>query len=54
MIGLSNGFSLETPIAADLDGMTKAELLNYAADNGVDSVDSSMKKADILAIIKNA
>lgn len=37
---------------AGLDGMTKAELLSYAAENGVDGVNSSMKKAEILAKIK--
>lgn len=38
----------------DLDSMTKAELLAYAEENGVEGVSSSMLKADILATIKNA
>lgn len=32
--------------------MTKAQLLEYAEENGVDGVSSSMKKADILAVIE--
>lgn len=32
--------------------MTKAELLDYADKKGVESVSSSMKKADILAVIE--
>ena len=36
----------------DLDSMTKAQLLEYAADNGITGVSSSMLKADILAAIK--
>ena len=39
---------------ANLDGMTKAELLAYAAENGIEGVSSSMLKADILAAIKAA
>lgn len=38
----------------DFDSMTKAELLNYADENGIEGVNSSMLKADILAIIKEA
>jgi hypothetical protein len=34
--------------------MTKAELLAYAAENGIGGVNSSMLKADILAVIKEA
>lgn len=34
--------------------MTKAELLSYAADNGVEGVSGSMKKADILKAVKGA
>ena len=41
--------SLSTP---DLSGMTKAELLDYADENGVEGVNSSMKKADILAVLE--
>lgn len=32
--------------------MTKAELLDYADENGVEGVNSSMKKADILAVLE--
>lgn len=32
--------------------MTKAQLLEYAAENGIEGVSSSMLKADILAVIK--
>ena len=40
--------------AVDLSKMTKAQLLEYARDNGVDGVSGSMKKADILTAIKEA
>lgn len=36
------------------DGMTKAELIAYAKENGISEVDSSMKKAEILDKIKNS
>ncbi len=42
------------PEAVDLDGMTKAELLDYAQDNGISGVNGGMLKADILAEIKGA
>lgn len=38
--------------APDLDSMTKAELLAYAAGQGITGLSSSMLKADILAKIK--
>lgn len=31
--------------------MTKAQLLEYAEQNGIEGVSSSMKKADIYAVI---
>jgi hypothetical protein len=34
--------------------MTKAQLLEYAENNGIEGVDSSMLKADILNAILNA
>lgn len=40
--------------AVDLDSMTKAELLAYAADRGIEGVSSSMLKADIRAAIEQA
>ena len=38
----------------DFDSMTKAELLAYADENGIEGVNSSMLKADILTVIKGA
>ena len=32
--------------------MTKAEMLAYADENGVEGVNSSMKKAEILAVLE--
>lgn len=34
--------------------MTKAELLKYAEENGVEGVSSAMKKAEVLAVIEGA
>lgn len=34
--------------------MTKAQLLDYAEENGIKGVSSSMLKADILSAIKGA
>lgn len=51
---------METPAAAepepaiDLGGMTKAQLLAYAAENGVDGVNSKNTKAEIISAIENA
>jgi hypothetical protein len=42
------------PDDVNLDGMTKAQLLAYAAEKGISGVSSSMLKADILAAIKAA
>ena len=42
------------PGSVDLDGMTKAELLEYAEANGIPGVSSAMYKADILVVIKEA
>lgn len=38
----------------NLDSMTKAQLLEYAVENGIEGVNSSMLKADILTVIKGA
>lgn len=38
----------------DLSDMTKAELLEYAQENGITGVNSSMLKADIYATIMEA
>ena len=37
-----------------LSGMTKAQLLDYAAENGIEGVSGAMKKADIIATIEGA
>nr|DAL97701.1 MAG TPA: hypothetical protein [Caudoviricetes sp.] len=34
--------------------MTKAQLLDYAMGNGVDGVSSSMRKADIIAVLEGS
>lgn len=39
--------------ALDLYSMTKAGLLDYAAENGVQGVSSRMTKAQIIAVIEN-
>ncbi len=38
--------------AVDLNDMTKAQLLSYAEENGVEGVSGSMKKADIIKAIE--
>jgi hypothetical protein len=38
----------------DISSMTKAELLAFAEEHGISGVDSSMLKADIYAVIKEA
>ena len=38
----------------DLPSMTKAELLKYAEENGIEGVNSSMLKADIYNTILNS
>ena len=38
----------------DIYSMTKAELIEYAKQNGIEGVSSSMLKADILNVIENA
>lgn len=48
-----NGINPGTPVAPDLDAMTKEELLAYAKQSGIE-VDGSKKKADLLADIKAA
>jgi hypothetical protein len=39
--------------AVDLSSMTKAELLEFAEQHGIDGVNSSMLKADIYNTILN-
>ena len=43
-----------SPNHTDFSGMTKAQLLDYAADNGIDGVSGAMKKADIISVIEGA
>ena len=38
----------------DFSAMTKAQLLAYAEEHGIEGVSSSMLKADILAVIEGA
>ena len=42
------------PSTPDFSAMTKAQLLDYAQQNGIEGVSSSMLKADILSVIKEA
>jgi hypothetical protein len=43
------------PASGDaLDGMTKQELLDYAAAHNIDGVSNAMSKADILSAVKEA
>lgn len=46
--------SYSTNTEVDLSSMTKAELLAYAEENGIEGVSSSMLKAEIYEIIVNA
>ncbi len=49
------GPSTEQPESSEplnLSGMTKAQLLDYAGEHGIEGVDGDMKKADILAAIR--
>lgn len=41
------------PETVDFDGMTKAQLLEYAKENGISGVSAAMNKADILAVVKS-
>ncbi len=45
--------SIEPTDDVDLASMTKAELIAFAEENGIDGVDSSMLKAEIYAVIIN-
>lgn len=38
----------------DLDSMTKAELLKYGQNHGVEDISERMRKAEIIAAIKGA
>lgn len=41
------------PETVDFDGMTKAQLLEYAKENGISGGSAAMNKADILAVVKS-
>ena len=41
------------PETVGFDGMTKAQLLEYAKENGISGVSAAMNKADILAVVKS-
>lgn len=45
--------SLDAP-ETDLESMTKAELLAYAQERGIEGVSTSMLKADMIAAIRAA
>lgn len=45
---------MASPSTTDLSGMTKAQLLNYAQEAGVEGVSSSMTKAAIIQAIEGA
>ena len=45
----------EAPVVEEtsaFDDMTKAELIAYAEENGIEGVSSTMKKSEIIALIK--
>lgn len=42
---------LNEPAAGDLQSMTKAQLLEYAEEQGIGGVSSEMRKAEIYAAI---
>lgn len=44
---------MPAPEKPDLSTMTKAQLLEYAQENGIEGVSSSMTKAEILGTIEN-
>ena len=51
MIELLSEPDSDTP---DIYSMTKAQLLEYAEQKGIEGVSSSMLKADILSVIESA
>lgn len=42
----------ESDNVANLADMTKSQLLNFAKENGVEGVNGSMRKADIMSVIE--
>lgn len=51
--GVRQPVSAVEPAASPLDGMSKKDLLAYAAENGIE-VNAKLKTADVLAVIKEA
>lgn len=45
--------SIKPTVEDDLSSMTKAQLLEYAEENGINGIDRSMLKAEIYEIIIN-
>lgn len=43
---------LVEPITVDLNNMTKAQLLTYASEKGIEGLNNRMTKADIIATIE--
>ena len=43
---------LVEPIAVDLENMTKAELLEYADEKGIEGLNNRMTKAEIIAALE--
>lgn len=54
MIGLLSEPAPQNAETIQFSSMTKAQLLNYAEDNGVEGVSSSMKRAQIVEILEGA
>lgn len=46
--------SVSAPTHAELEAMTKAQLLEFAESNGITGLSNSMLKADIIAAIEEA
>jgi predicted nucleic acid-binding Zn-ribbon protein len=44
----------EAPAAPDLTAMTKAEIADHAAAQGIEGVDTSMKKDEMIATVQEA
>ena len=46
-------FSAPSENSVDLSEMTKAELLEFAEENGIEGVSSSMLKAEIYEVVES-
>lgn len=47
---MAAAYSLE-PEMPDFGSMTKAQLLAYAAENGIDGISSGMTKTEIISVL---